>query len=178
MPKSQISESEKFIKNTIYTIIGISITIFLLIQPYNLFCKIKKSCQPVTFSSFSFKKGQQQITINFTSKINKDLKTTLNFYPQESKIKAQTGQNITTKYIAQNLTNQSIIIRNHFKVNPSQAKQYLEMIQCLCFQNQPINPLSKVLMPIHLRINPKIEKDTSLKNLKELTLTYQPYLIE
>jgi cytochrome c oxidase assembly protein subunit 11 len=170
---------DKFIKNTLYVVIGTFLAIFLLIQPYNLFCKIKKTCLPITFSSFLINQsGKQKIIINFSAKIDEDLNKIIEFYPKKSKIEVQNGKNITINYVAKNISVNNIIINNEFIANPPKIKDYLEMVECLCFQNQPIKVGEEVLMPVNFRINPNIEKDDLLKNLKEITLSYKPYLVD
>lgn len=171
--------ADKFIKDTIYAILAILLIGFLLVQPYNLVCRIKHSCQPVTFKSLSLhKNGQQKMLINFTSQINDDLKNIVEFKPEESTVEVLNGKIITNNFIAQNLTDKNIIIASHFKVEPEEIGKYLERIECLCFQNQPLNANEKILMPVSFRINPEIEKDQSLKDLKAITISYQPYLVE
>ena len=168
---------DKFIKNTLYVIIGGLLIIFLLIQPYNLICRINKICKPITISSFLIhKNGKQTMIINFSAQINKDLSGIIEFYPEKSNIEVLNGKNISINYVAKNISENNIVIANKFSYNPPEAKKYLEMVQCLCFQQQALKAGEQVLMPVNFRINPDIEK--SLENLKEITLSYEPYLVE
>ena len=114
--------------------------------------------------------------INFSAQIDDDLNKIIEFYPDKSSIEVQNGKNITTNYIAKNISKHNIIIANEFIYNPPEIEKYLEMVKCLCFQNQPINAGEEVKMPVNFRINPDIEKDELLQNLKEITLSYKPYL--
>jgi cytochrome c oxidase assembly protein subunit 11 len=130
-------------------------------------------------SSLSINKnGQQTIIINFATKIDNDLIDIIEFKAEESAVKVKNGKVISNNFIAHNLTNKNIITASHFKVEPEGVGRYLERIECLCFQNQPVNPNQKVLMPVSFRINPDIEKDQNFSNLKEITISYQPYLVE
>ncbi len=170
---------DKFLKNTIYVVVGILLTMFLLIQPYNLFCKIKQTCKPIILSSFSLhKNGQQKMKIQFTSEIFDDLKNIIEFKPDKSTVEVRNGKIISNNFITQNLTDKNIIITSHFKVEPEEMGKYLERIECLCFQNQPLNSNQKVLMPVSFRINADVEKDQNLKSLKTITISYQAYLVE
>jgi len=170
---------DKFLKNTIYIVVGTLLMLLLLIQPYNLFCRIKQVCKPIMISSLSINKnGQQKMAINFTAKISDDLKNIIEFTPSKSKVEVRNGKIISNDFIAQNLTDKNIIITSHFKVEPEEMGKYLERIECLCFQNQPINSNQKVLMPVSFRVNPDIEKDQQLKSLGTVTISYKSYLAE
>jgi cytochrome c oxidase assembly protein subunit 11 len=170
---------EKFLKNTVYIVVGTLLAMFLLIQPYNLFCKIKQVCKPIILSSLALhKNGQQKTTISFVAKIGNDLQNIIEFKPEKSAIEVQNGKTIYNNFIAQNLTDKNIIIASHFKVDPEEMGKYLERIECLCFQNQPLSANQKKLMPVSFRINPDIEKDPQLQNLQTITISYQPYLVE
>ncbi len=170
---------DKFLKNIIYIVVGILLMIFLLIQPYNLICRIKQVCKPIMLSPLSLhKNGQQKMVINFVAKINDNLKNIIEFTEEKSVVEVRNGKIISNNFIAQNLTNKNIIITSHFKVEPEEMGKYLERIECLCFQNQPLNPNQKLLMPVSFRINPEIEKDQQLQNLKAIIISYRAYLVE
>ncbi|MES2677571.1 MAG: cytochrome c oxidase assembly protein [Pseudomonadota bacterium] len=174
---SQIQD--KFVKNTIYIVLGILLLIFLVIQPYNIFCRLKNTCSPITFSSFSFhKNGNQKTVINFVANIPDQLKQNIEFYPDQERESVLNGKNITNFYMAKNLTAQNIIVAAHFDVEPKEVEKYLERIECICFQNQPLKVGGQASMPLDFRINPKIEEDPQFKNLKEITISYKAYLVE
>lgn len=165
---------DKFTKNTLYVLIGILLLIIILVQPYNLFCKISGNCHPITFSSISFhQSGNQKLTINFSAITDDDLKNIVQFFPQEKSVKVRNGKNITNFYIAKNLTKKPVIIRAELILEPHTANQYLERIECLCFKLQPLNSEEEKPMPVSFRINPAIEKDDRFANLKEVKVSYK-----
>ncbi len=171
--------ADKFIKNTIYIVLAILLISFLLVQPYNLICRIKHSCHPITFKSLLLhKSGIEKIVINFASEISSDLKNIIEFKPEKSAFEAVNGKIIHNNFIVKNLTDKNITITSHFKVEPEEIGKYLERIQCLCFQNQPVNSNQQVSMPVSFRINPDIEKDQNFKDLKEILISYEAYLVE
>jgi cytochrome c oxidase assembly protein subunit 11 len=169
----------KFINNTIYSVIGILFLTFIFIQPYNIFCRLKNTCHPITFSSFSFhKNGKREMTINFVGTIPEALKQSVQFYPDQEKLKIRNGKNINNFYRTKNLTNQNIIVATHFDVKPEGIEKYLERIECICFKNQSLKIGKEAAMPFKFRINPAIERDPEFDNIKEITVNYSVYLVE
>ncbi|MFT6332921.1 MAG: cytochrome c oxidase assembly protein subunit 11 [Lentimonas sp.] len=168
---------DKFIKSTIYIVLGILLMVFIAIQPYNIFCKIKKTCQPVTFSSFSLKpKGQHQINFIFSASIPEDLKNAVEFEPITKELLVKNGKNIINSYRVKNLDGKNITARAMFGVEPQGINKYLERIECACFNKQPVDGNGEEEMPVNFRIDPKIENDEEFKNLKEIRINYEIYL--
>jgi cytochrome c oxidase assembly protein subunit 11 len=131
------------------------------------------------FSSFSLhKNGKQKTVINFTAKVDDNLKNVIEFIPEKSMVDVQNGKIFSNNFIAKNLTNKNIVITNRFTVQPEEIGIYLERIECLCFKNQPIDSAKEVNMPVSFRINLEVEKDKNFENIKEITINYQAYLAE
>lgn len=171
--------SEKFLKNTIYVILSILLISFILIQPYNLFCRIKHSCDPITLSSIApHKIGEKSLTISFLATTPDGLKNIVEFQPKTLRAEIINGQAIGNYYSVKNLTNNKIIVSAKISVEPKEVDQYLEKIECLCMQSQPLNKKESAVMPARFRINPEIEKDPKFKDLKEIKINYEVELIE
>lgn len=166
----------KFIRSIIYIVVGTILAIFLAIQPFNLYCKNTKKCQPITLSSTSVsKKGEKQITIDFSATTPESLKNIVEFKPETTKITANSGEYMTNFYIVKNISNNPITVRIRYKIEPSEADQYLDRIECLCMQNQSLEPQEESKMPIKLQIKPEFEKEN---NIKAANITYAVELIE
>jgi len=166
---------DKFLKSLIYTIIGIVLVIFLLIQPFNIYCKSTKNCYPITLSSFKIlKKGQKEININFSSTTKKELENIVQFYPEKTQLIKFSNEYITNSYIVKNLTNEEITIRARYKATPKDADQYLNRIECLCFQSEDLKANEEIKMPIRFQIKEGIKNET---DLKEININYSIEII-
>jgi cytochrome c oxidase assembly protein subunit 11 len=167
---------DKFLKTLIYILLGSALTIFLLIQPFNIYCKITKKCYPITLSSFKIlKKGEREIKINFSAKIPDNLKQTLDFYPSQKTVTKFSNEHINNSYFVKNLSNKTLTIKTHYKATPSEANQYLNRIECLCFQSQTLKPNEEVLMPIKFQIKKSI--DTTI-DIESIDIDYQIMVTE
>ena len=177
--KSSGNPQEKFIRSTFYVIAGIMILIFILIQPYNLFCRLGSTCKPITLSSLVLRKhGTKELEIHFTGMVPENLKQSLEFYPDQQNLKVINGKNIINFYKVKNLTNKNIVVAIKFKIEPTEIEKYLERTDCICFKNKPLGAKQEAEMPLNFRINPEIEKDSAFDNLKEIKVNYSVDLLE
>ncbi|MFT6106629.1 MAG: cytochrome c oxidase assembly protein subunit 11 [Rickettsiales bacterium] len=177
MSSNQIQD--KFIKSTIYVVVGILLLGFILIQPYNLFCKIKRTCQPITLSSFSsHKNGINKMKISFTATIPEDLKDFVEFEAQESNFEILNGERILNSYLVKNLTEKEMIVGAHFDLQPEGIGKYLQRVECICFGTTLLNADEEKPMPVNFRIKPEIEKDPEFKDIRKIEVNYQIYLVE
>ncbi len=144
---------DKFLKALIYTLLSIALVIFLLTLPFNIYCKTTKKCYPITLSSFSIlKKGNKAINIHFQSTIKKELKDIVKFYPIKENLTKFSNEYIDNSYFLKNLSNKPISIRAKYKATPKEADQYLDRIECLCFQSEELEAGEEMKMPIRFKI--------------------------
>ena len=161
----------KFLKALIYTLLSIVLVIFLLTQPFNIYCKMTKKCYPITLSSFSIlKKGNKEILVNFSSKVSDNLKDVVEFYPVKKEVSKFSNEYIENSYLVKNLTNKEITIRAKYQATPQEANKYLDRIECLCFQSQTLKAKEEIKMPIRFKIKPEIEGQ---KNIKYIQISYE-----
>lgn len=164
---------EKFIKSTIYVVLGVVLIGFIAVQPYNLYCRIKKSCKQITiFSLTEPKVGKRELTFKFISKVPKELQKKIKFEPEQNEIVILNGKHIFNSYKIKNLTNKNITISAKFYGMPEGFEEYMERIECPCMQHLPIDAQGEGSMPVNLRINPRIEDDLRFRDMKEVTIEY------
>ena len=64
------------------------------------------------------------------------------------------------------------------KSQPVKAGKYFNKIECFCFQEQSLRPGQKVNMPVLFYIDPEIENDRSMNDVKTITLSYSFFKID
>jgi cytochrome c oxidase assembly protein subunit 11 len=90
-------------------------------------------------------------------------------------VSADIGHVETVVYTARNLTNQTVTGTAVFNVTPERAGIYFNKIECFCFTEQTLKPGETVEMPVTFFVDPDIDKDTELKTIHEITLSYTFY---
>jgi cytochrome c oxidase assembly protein subunit 11 len=75
-------------------------------------------------------------------------------------------------YSAKNEWSEATVGTASYNVSPPQAGAYFNKMQCFCFTEQRLAAGETIDMPVAFFIDPAIEKDPDLKNLKQITLSY------
>lgn len=143
----------------------------------------KKFCQvtgfggtPRIYKAPSNQIGEKKMRIKFNADINKNLPWI--FRPEQPYVDIKTGENSLIFYYAENLTSRDVKGMAVYNVIPQAAAKYFNKIECFCFNEQTLKPREKVNMPVLFFIDPKIADDEVLKDLKEITLSYNFFKVE
>ena len=75
-------------------------------------------------------------------------------------------------YSAANPTGRRIVGSATFNVTPLKAGRYFNKVECFCFTEQALEPGQSVEMPVSFFIDPAIEDDPNLVEVKTITLSY------
>ena len=97
------------------------------------------------------------------------------FEPVTKVITTQLGKNELIFFKAINHADEELTGTATFNVTPLLAAQYFNKIECFCFEEQVFAPGQEVEMPVSFFIDPAIIHDKSVKDLKEITLSYTMY---
>ena len=141
---------------------------FALVPLYDVFCDITglngktsnqqaKASQQIDFSRL--------VTVEFVAYTDPDL--SWEFRPQIERLTVHPGETYTIDYLAKNnslwpQTGQAVP-----SVTPGLAAQYLNKIECFCFNRQPLDAGENANLPLVFYVDPAIPKDMST-----LTLAY------
>jgi cytochrome c oxidase assembly protein subunit 11 len=152
---------------------------FASVPLYKIFCSVtgfggttQVSSAPPDESNIS----ERQITVQFDSNVAKDLNW--HFKPEILKTNVQIGEKKYISYLAQNLNKETVSGTAVFNVTPVKAGKYFNKIECFCFQEQSLKPGQRVNMPVLFYIDPEIEKDRSMNDVKTITLSYSFFKID
>jgi cytochrome c oxidase assembly protein subunit 11 len=85
------------------------------------------------------------------------------------------GKVETVIFTARNLSNKTVTGEAVFNVTPELAGSYLNKIECFCFTQQTLKPGETVEMPVTFFVDPDIDKNTDLRTIHDLTLSYTFY---
>ena len=115
-------------------------------------------------------KALEPITINLLTNVHPDLPW--NFKPLEPKITVRPGEVITIEYIVENLEDNKTTGIATFAYFPNQFGNYINKINCFCYDAKTLKPKQKDKYTVVFLIDPKVTKDSKTKNVKEVTIQF------
>ena len=115
-------------------------------------------------------KALEPISINLLTSVHPNLPW--NFKPVEAKIFIKPGEVITIEYIVENLDDNKTTGIATFAYFPNQFGNYINKINCFCYDAKTLKPKQKDKYTVVFLIDPKVTKDSKTKNVKEVTIQF------
>lgn len=110
------------------------------------------------------------ITVRFDGNVNSRLPW--EFGPEQRTITLKMGETRQLNYVAKNMSGSETVGTSTFNVTPFEAGVYFNKIDCFCFLEQPLKAGEDVEMPVVFFVDPAMDEDPALKDLREITLSY------
>ena len=148
--------------------IGLS---FAAVPAYRLFCQVTGFGGTTQVAeSASGELGERRITVRFNADTHPSLPWA--FQPEQRAIEVQVGESHLTFYKARNLADRPVSGVSTFNVTPQKAGAYFNKVQCFCFEDQVLQPGEEIEMGVSFFVDPAIEQDPNLADVKTITLSY------
>ncbi len=112
----------------------------------------------------------RQITVRFDASVARTL--AWEFAPVQLSQKLKVGEVGLAFFTAKNTTGKPLSGTATFNVTPNKAGVYFSKIECFCFTEQRLEAGEKIYMPVQYFIDPAIDKDEHLREIKTITLSY------
>lgn len=112
----------------------------------------------------------REIKIRFNTDVSNNLPW--EFKADQEPVTLKLGQEAAISFSATNLGNQPFAGTAIYNVDPPVAGVYFHKTQCFCFDYQLIGPKKEAHFPVVFYIDPALDKDPQLKDLKSITLSY------
>lgn len=94
------------------------------------------------------------------------------FKPEVLSVELKVGAQGFVNFIAENEGRVPVAGTAVFNVTPLKAGKYFHKVQCFCFNEQILQPGERVNMPVLFYVDPAIEQDRNLNDVKVITLSY------
>lgn len=114
--------------------------------------------------------SNRMVTVRFNTDIAPDLPWT--FAAETKSVQTHIGEQMLVTFKAENLSDTPTRGIAAYNVTPPQFGPYFNKVQCFCFENQPLGPNEKAMMPVSFFIDPAMLDDPALKNADSVTLSY------
>lgn len=120
--------------------------------------------------------AEREIKVRFDANVASNLGWT--FTPDEVAMTVNLGQNALAYYSATNDTKFPIVGTASYNVSPIKAAPYFSKLECFCFTEQRLEPGESVSMPVLFFVDPEMENDKRLDEIKTITLSYTFHRVE
>lgn len=167
-------------RKTLFVLIGVGLAMLALgfaSKPlYDTFCKVTGYGGTTRYAEENLSEVlDRKVTVNFDSNV-KDLPW--DFAPEQRKMSVQLGQNGLAYYKVKNRSNRPIVGTATFNVTPIKAAPYFIKTECFCFTEQLIQPGQEMSMPVLFFVDPQLDDEKRLIDVKEITLSYTFFEVE
>ena len=112
----------------------------------------------------------EPISINLLTSVHPNL--SWRFQPIIPKIFVKPGEVITIEYEVENLSEKASTCIATFAYFPNEFGNYVNKINCFCYDAQTLKPNEKNKFVLVLLIDPEVTKDSKTKNIKEATIQF------
>jgi len=112
----------------------------------------------------------REVKVRFNTDTNQNL--AWDFKADQGALNLKLGQEAAISYSAVNQGNEATAGTAIYNVDPPAAGKYFHKTQCFCFNYQLIGPKETAHFPVVFYVDPELDKDPELKDLKTITLSY------
>lgn len=144
---------------------------FAAVPLYRLFCQVTGYGGTTQVAQVLPEEvGERIVKVRFNADVDAHLPWT--FAPAQVEVALHVGEVGMAFYRARNLTGKAITGAAVFNVTPLKAGQYFNKVQCFCFDEQRLEPGQSVDMPVTFFVDPAIDDDPNLDDVRTITLSY------
>lgn len=110
------------------------------------------------------------VTVEFDSNVSDELPW--KFRPDQRRMDVKLGQSGLAYYTVENTSDEVVTGVANFNVMPIKAAPFFIKTDCFCFEEQTIQPGEKLNLPVIFFVDPQLDEDSRLDEIKSMTLSY------
>lgn len=110
------------------------------------------------------------VTVEFDSNVAQDLPW--KFRADQRRMDVQLGQSGLAYYTVKNTSDELLTGVANFNVMPIKAAPFFVKTDCFCFEEQTIQPGAELSLPVIFFVDPQLDEDKRLNDVKNITLSY------
>lgn len=167
--KQAINKTIKKLVVLVFAMFGFG---FALVPLYDVFCDItglngKTSTEAASVNEAGVD-SERTVTVQFISRTAQGIPW--KFEPMINEVKVHPGEMKLVKFYAKNQSMRDIVGQAVPSVSPGKAANYLQKIECFCFNHQPLKANEEVEMALQFYVDEELPEEVST-----LTLSYTLY---
>lgn len=137
---------------------------------YDTFCRITGYGGTTGYSEDNLSEIlERKVKVSFDSNVNN---LPWDFSPEQTDMSLKLGQTGLAYYKVKNMSNKPMIGTATFNVTPIKAAPFFIKTECFCFTEQRVEPGEEISMPVLFFVDPQLDEDQRLADVKDITLSY------
>ena len=117
----------------------------------------------------------RKVKVSFDANVNE---LPWDFAPEQRSMDVQIGQTGLAYYKVKNNSDKAMVGTATFNVTPIKAAPFFIKTECFCFTEQRIEPGQEISMPVLYFVDPQLDEDKRLDDVREITLSYTFFEVE
>lgn len=147
---------------------------FASVPLYRTFCQVTGFGGTVQITeNLPTRISDRKLTIRFNADTNPELPW--HFKPLQTSVDLRAGEVGLAYYDVENTDNKPVVGIAMYNVTPLKAGKYFNKVECFCFEDQVLEAHQTTTLPVTFFIDPDIDKDPNLSDVKTITLSYTFY---
>lgn len=160
---------------TLYTILiivaGMIGLAYASVPLYRLFCQVTGyGGTTMTADKAPDTVLDREVTVQFDTNTSRNMNW--DFRPEKHQEKVKLGQQGLIAFVAKNEDRVPVTGTALYNVTPAKVGKYFQKIQCFCFGEQTLLPGQEMQMPVVYFVDPKMNEDPDMEDVKTITLSY------
>jgi len=111
------------------------------------------------------------MNIRFVAEVDSNLKW--EFIAIQDAVRTNVGKTMAISFEGKNLSKRIVTSTADFTAYPEKIFPYLIKTECFCFTQQTLKPMESKIFTMVFYLDPSLDSDSGLDNLKELVFTYK-----
>lgn len=166
-----MNKNLSFALNLAAVAVGMVLLAYASVPLYRIFCQVTGyGGTPRQAETAPGRTSNRTVTVEFNADTDPGL--AWEFKPGQRAMPARVGERSLAFYTARNLTKSPVTGRATYNVLPLKAGSYFVKIECFCFSEQTLQGGQEAHMPVSFYIDPGIENDPDMRDVKTITLSY------
>lgn len=169
---TQQKNTTKTVKKLVLVVFAMFCFGFALVPLYDVFCDItglngKTNTTAAKYQANGIDRSRV-VKVQFISRNAQGMPWL--FKPMVNEVSVHPGERKVVKFFAKNHTTSDMVGQAVPSVSPGKAANYLQKIECFCFNRQPLKAHQEIEMGLQFYVDPALPADIST-----LTLSYTLY---
>lgn len=156
------------IMGVVVLMVGLS---FASVPLYDMFCRVT-GFGGTTMVSDKLPDEIKERTVKIHFDTNTSRNMNWDFKPEKYEETVKLGQQGLIAFVAKNNSRVPTAGTALYNVTPAKVGKYFQKIQCFCFAEQILSPGQEMQMPVLFYVDPKLDDDPTMEDVKTITLSY------